>query len=375
MPSIVADLEAIRLLAAQVQLAANYAGEAAASVHSGLGLGDLAVAATFDPAGSVEFEVAAFAVLTGPFALAGIESELDRMSRGLRQTATDYLEADQSFTTGNLFGGVISGIRGLDGSLTMLPTDGRAQVRPVGVPTKTAAPRSFDDLMTNLAALNDDRTKGQGDIDIQVLTGTGPAGSSIRKVVVYLPGTDSWNQLPGSDVNDLTTNERAILGERTTYEDGVLQAMRMAGVTADDDITFVAHSQGGAVAVNAARDAFESGEFNVTHVITAGAPIGVAARSLPSSTQVLAIENKPDIIPKLDGSANPVRPNITTVTVDHPNGSIVGNHDVARSYRPGAADIDASANPRIQAYRQGEAGVFSLDQATTTRFSITRVGG
>ena len=50
------------------------------------------------------------------------------------------------------------------------------------------------------------RDAGQGEIDIQTLTGTDAAGRPVRKVVVYLPGADNWIRAGAGDVNDLTTN-------------------------------------------------------------------------------------------------------------------------------------------------------------------------
>jgi pimeloyl-ACP methyl ester carboxylesterase len=172
-------------------------------------------------------------------------------------------------------------------------------------------------------------------------------------------------------VNDVDADPRALAGRPTTYEYGVLQAMRAAGVTAGDDVTLVGHSQGGVVAVNTAKAAAQSGEFTITHVITAGAPIGVAARGTPTSVQVLAIENAHDVIPKLDGAANPAPANITTVTVDHDHESVGRDHGLAESYGPTANDLDSSDDIDVRSYLDGEAGLFGQQQQVTERYSIT----
>jgi hypothetical protein len=371
MPSIVADPDAIRLLAAQVQAAADYAGDAAASVHSGLRLDDLAVAATLDPAGAVEFEAAAFAVLTGPFALAGIEGDLARLASSLRRAAEDYGEAELEVTAESRFGPVVDTVMAL---AALLPPDRTPTVVPVTPATGTtdAPPRDLDDLMSHLGQLDDTRRPGQGEIDIQTLTGVDPAGRAVRKIVVYLPGVDDWNPLDRNDVNDAVNAARPIEGESSTYEYGVLEALRQAGVAANDDVTIVAHSQGGAVAVNVARDAANSGQYNVTHVITAGAPIGIAARSLPvATTRVLALENRDDVIPRIDDAPNPVRPNLTTVTIDAPHASPLDNHDLDRSYIPASRSLESSTDLPVRSYLQSQAGLYDLGQSSTTRYSIT----
>jgi hypothetical protein len=370
MPAIVADPDAIRLLAAEVHLAADFAGDAAAAVHSGLGLGDLAVAATFDPAGSVEFEIAAFEVLTGPFALAGIEGELKRLGSSLARAAEDYGEADLEAAADLTCGPLVNEVIGL---VALLPPDRTPTV--IAVPPAAAIndtpPRDLDDLITHLSQLDDTRRRGQGEIDIQTLTGVDGTGRPVRKIVVYLPGVDDQNPLDLDDVNDLTNAARAVEGRSSAYEYGVLDALHQAGVTANDDVTIVAHSQGGAVAVNLARDAAKSGQYNITHVITAGAPIGIAARNLPKTTNVLALENRDDEIPRLDNAPNPVRPNLITVTVDQPHLSPLDNHDLDRSYLPASKSVETSHNPQVQAYLGRQAGLYELKQSSTTRFSIT----
>jgi pimeloyl-ACP methyl ester carboxylesterase len=134
----------------------------------------------------------------------------------------------------------------------------------------------------------------------------------------------------------------------------------------------VGHSEGGLVAVNAARDAAASGEFDVSHVITAGAPIGLTAGAVPSGVQVLALENSPDVVPHLDGRANPDRPNVTTVSGSRGDGTILGDHTVAGAYLPLAADADASSDPSIHDFVASAAGYFRASTVVTHTFQIER---
>jgi pimeloyl-ACP methyl ester carboxylesterase len=117
------------------------------------------------------------------------------------------------------------------------------------------------------------------------------------------------------------TDLRAMAGLNTSYEEGVMQALDAAGVGPHTDVMLVGHSEGGIIAINTARDAVRSGRFRVTHVVTAGSPIGEVSDELPRSVQVLALENDDDVVPATDSADNPEDPNITTVHVaDEPGG-------------------------------------------------------
>ena len=113
----------------------------------------------------------------------------------------------------------------------------------------------------------------------------------------------------------------------------------------------VGHSQGGMLAAQARRrfpqPAFN---YNVTHVVTAGSPIGRV--DIPDHIQVPALENKHDIVPHLDARDNPASANRTTVTFDHQYGTIGKNHDTEKSYLPAAQALDSSTDPSVVAFRK-----------------------
>lgn len=247
-----------------------------------------------------------------------------------------------------------------DGSGVAQPT-GPDRAGPAGRP-----PRRLTDLLADLAQRNADERHGE--IDVRVLTL--PDGS--RRAIVDITGTKSWSPLASSDVADLATDGRALVGERTAYEQGVLAALRRAGVRRHDGVLLVGHSEGGMVAVTMARDAVASGEFNVTHVITAGSPIGLTAGTLPASVQVLALENASDVVPHLDGVANPDRPNVTTATTRHGDDTVVGDHGVDTAYLPVAADVQASDDRSIRDFLAGAAGFFAATDVRTHTYQITR---
>ncbi|MEO6884762.1 MAG: hypothetical protein ABI232_00555 [Jatrophihabitantaceae bacterium] len=255
------------------------------------------------------------------------------------------------------------------GLLGLLYPDGRAVLTVLGPDTRsaaTAAPRSLAQVMAGLAL----RDQGEdGEIDVKILT----SADGRRHVIVDIPGTKSWGS-PGSNshITSLATNLRAIGGQPTSYERGVLDAMRAAGVRPDDQVMLVGHSEGGMVAVDTARDAVRSGSYDITHVVTAGSPIGLTAGALPKQVQLLAIENDDDIVPHLDGATNPDKVNITTVSVHHGDGTIGGDHSLDRSYVPGAADIDASGNTSIRDFLSSANGFLQPAHVDTQTYVITR---
>jgi Lipase (class 3) len=370
-PSIEANTEDIRSLANLLRTASADATNAADSVHHGLGLGDLTMAGVLDPGGAISFERAAARVLLGPFGLASIEDDLEHLTASLGHAAEGYLEADLLVKAELAFGPLISTATGL---IALIPPDSTPTVTPVAARPDAPSnpPRKLSDLMSRLAYVDNTREPGQGEIDIETLTGRDATGNPVRKVIAYLPGVnnkeDKWDL---NDTNSLASAARPVEGESSTYEYGVLQALRQNGVKPTDDVTFVGHSQGGAVAIDTARDAVNSGQFNVTHVITAGAPIGIAAQNLPSSVKVLAIENRDDPIPLLDGRGNPVRPNITTVHFNNPNLAPLDSHDLTKVYLPATKELENSGNSGVDKYVDSDSGLFELDQSSTTRYSIT----
>lgn len=120
-----------------------------------------------------------------------------------------------------------------------------------------------------------------GDRYVVVLRGIGPNMSAGPQT---LPG--AWNALQRGD-DPMTT--------------GAMDAVRRAGVPAQAKLMIVGHSQGGLVAMNLAGNRDFTARYQVTHVLTAGAPIDHKRVILPSRTAVLHLENSHDYVPALDG--------------------------------------------------------------------------
>ncbi len=128
-------------------------------------------------------------------------------------------------------------------------------------------------------------------------TSTG-SGSDAGRVIVYIAGTKDFGLTPGREPWDMASNALALSGSAMAdSERAVREALRQAGVDANAPLMLVGHSQGGLIAARLAA----SGEFNVTDVVTAGAPSrGV---SIPESIRVTTIEHTNDVIPALSSAA------------------------------------------------------------------------
>lgn len=400
--------------------AASDTGGAAMALHGYLIHPDVLASSVFDPAGAAEFEAGLAAALDGASGVTWLAARCAAIDAGLRGAAAAYLGADRleercapdaraierapaalygaatMLAHGDVGGALnrvitadpetadlgVSFAAGLFGlaspqagaRLFALPFgDGRPNVGDLGgddTADLCGPPRNLAGLLAGLAR----RDKGRpGEIDVRLLTGVDAAGRPTRRFIVDLPGTKNWSLAPhNGDVTSIATNLRALAGEVTTYEGGVIEALSRAGVRPDDDVVLVGHSEGGMVALDTARHLAATGKFHVRHVITAGAPIGLIAGKVPAGVDVLALENEGDVVPHLDARDNPDRVNVVTVTVHHDHGSVAANHDLDASYLPGARDIDASNNPSTREYLKGLDGFLTASAVHTRRYQITR---
>jgi hypothetical protein len=260
-----------------------------------------------------------------------------------------------------------SGALPLDVVLSRIYPDGSPVLTATGVDPASAAPRTVADLMTRLAA-RDAASDTGGAIDVTTITG--PDGR--RRAIVDIPGTKTWDPGGSRDVTSLATNARAVLGAPTTYAAGVLLALGRAGVRADEPVLLVGHSQGGMVAVEVAATARRTGLFDVTHVVTAGSPIGRTVGALPSTVDVLALENSTDVVPHLDAVANPDRPNVTTVTFRSGDGTIRGDHALDPNYEYGAGLVDASSDVSLRDFEAGASDFLTGGTAVTFTYTVGR---
>ncbi len=201
-----------------------------------------------------------------------------------------------------------------------------------------AVPTSVEDLVRDLAS-----TAGDGDGSITVQRLTGPAGES--RWIVHLPGTDDF--VDQCAIRNLGSNLNLIAGDDTAYGQAISLAMQQAGVHSEDAVLMVGHSQGGMQAAALAAD--PDFRYHVTHVVTAGAPVGTSG--IPDGVSVLSLENKADVVPSLDGEDNRDSARHTTVRGDVRTGSLAagaGNHGLDL-YSDLAAAVDRSDDPSVRA--------------------------
>ena len=242
--------------------------------------------------------------------------------------------------------------------------------------TAPPAPRGVGDLLTALDH-RDAQSAGaaQGEIDVRRLTTTDAAGRTHVSWVVDLPGTKEWQLDPRhrEHLNDLATNLTTMAGDRSARIDGVTRALELAGVGRHEPVLLVGHSQGGLVAMRAAEEYVREGRFRVTHVVTAGSP--TARMEVPASVSVLALENRFDVVPQLDGAPPPAEPNRVTVVFDAQHHEVGRNHATATTYLPAAREVDGDlADPSLAAWREGASAFFDADAVRTTVWDI-RNGG
>lgn len=256
------------------------------------------------------------------------------------------------------------------------PPEGPPHVRrraDLSVPLGDRPPDDLAGLVLHLAQTNDlstpDRPADQGTVEVQTLH---EEDGSVRHIV-YLPGTDDMATTPfsqDSDARDLAADLHVIAGEDTTYARGIEQVMADAGIGPHDPVLLVGHSLGG---MEAASVLAHGSGFHVTHVVTAGAPIG-GIHGYPAGSHVLSLENRDDVVPLLDGADNTDSVSQVTVRFDDHQTSVGANHHLAHYVR-GAAAVDASNDPSVReqlASLHDHGFLGGSGTATSQVFQITR---
>lgn len=231
--------------------------------------------------------------------------------------------------------------------LGRLYPDGRVTARgvPLGVRSSGSAPRDVADLVAHLSELSElsdpTRPEHNGTVEVQTLT---LPGEMVRHVL-YLPGTDDMGTLPWTrdqDARDMGANIELSGSADSDYARGVLDALAAAGVGPDEPVLVAGHSQGGLLA---ARLIGAEG-YSIDHAVTLGAPIGHV--DLPADSRVLALEHRADVVPLLDGGANPDTRGEVTVVFDTGASGVMDRHGYP-AYAEGAALVDDSTDPSVLA--------------------------
>ncbi|GAA3021688.1 hypothetical protein [Actinokineospora globicatena] len=231
-------------------------------------------------------------------------------------------------------------------------------------PIATDPPDNLAELFNGL----DHRNGTEANIDIRRVT---QADGTVA-YIVDIPGTRVWNA-PFTDdqgsANDMGTNVDAIAGNPTVLQEGIQQALIQAQVPKDAPLMLVGHSQGGIVAARSVDPLLASG-YNITHVVTAGSPVG--GIPIDERVQMLSLENNGDIVPHLDAAENPNSDNRTTVKFDNQTGTAGGNHAINGNYTEAARQLDSSTDPSIVRFRDGASVFFGGQSVVTEEYSVVR---
>jgi hypothetical protein len=292
----------------------------------------------------------------------GIVDEVVGTAPGLLNALTDAADLETAFALGGAeYPYTQEEVAGMLGALYYDGTPRVAKVKEEPPPlAMTAVPTGIGGLLDGLALRNQRAVEEtQGHIDVRVVTITGEDGRTRRSYIVDLPGTKHWQFNPAAArryPNDFGTNLRLMALEPTLRTESIAKALRLAGAGPDDPVLLMGHSQGGMLAMEAAAEFSRDGRYNVTDVITAGAP--VAGMPVPEHVRVLSLENAHDIVPHLDGRPNPDEPDRITVTFARQNNAIGDNHDMARVYAAAGRDLDEVRGPSLDAYRASLQGRF-----------------
>lgn len=190
--------------------------------------------------------------------------------------------------------------------------------------------------------------------------------------VVYLSGTIDAGVNPGNEPWDMTSNISAIAELDSGSYNAAVEAMRAAGITAEDNVIVVGHSQGGLVAAQLAA----SGDYRVSDVVTVGAPLHQV--EMPGEVNLVAVEHAEDVIPSLSGVAAPATAaaHVTVTrslysTAQAPRGELLPAHNLSRYVETGAV-MDRSGDTKLTA-EQKRIAERTQGEATVTTWRADRV--
>lgn len=230
------------------------------------------------------------------------------------------------------------------------------------------APRSLADVMDGIQA---EENRMDGSVAIETIT----HADGSRSHIVTIPGTEDWG-VSNDNPHDAQGNLPGVLGKASDAQMAIVDAMRAAGINPGEEVMLAGHSQGGINAVALASRAEFLDEFNVTHVVTAGSPVGRI--ELPASVEVLQLEHTEDLVAGLDAVPSPDTPTRTTVERDltwsgdvamqQLGQDVAGAHHLS-GYASTAALVDAGrAGTSATAWRESASGFLSGETSSLTEY-------
>jgi hypothetical protein len=264
------------------------------------------------------------------------------------------------------------------GAWGLLDDSGRAVVEPEPTPGPGArAPVDLASLARDQARLSDaEDYPGR----VRVVEVPQERGSAW---LVEISGTQVWDPRAGTLPMDVTTDVRLMAQESTVLADGVQQALVQAQAasgreTSGEPVLLAGHSLGGMVAAGLASSPAFRARHGPVSVVTMGSP--VSRMPVPAEVPVLALQHTQDIVPRLDGRADPDRRSWVTVTRDLRGDTDVaptvrGAHD-SGEYVQTAAETDRSDAPSLRDWRQSHRQFFEPapgSEATIRDYRIERL--
>lgn len=152
---------------------------------------------------------------------------------------------------------------------------------------------------------------------------------------VFVAGTRTWSLDETTDPFDMRSNLALVAGAPAAATMVTERAMRSAGVRRGDGVTFVGHSQGGAVAATLA----ESGRYDTRGLITIGAPVG--SQPVTGDYPALRIQHRDDVVADLAGRALTGQQTVVVADSGATVGDVAGAHSRDRYFQT-ATRIDQS---------------------------------
>jgi hypothetical protein len=233
----------------------------------------------------------------------------------------------------------IGGLPGFAAILVALTTrygaarEGDVRVRRARRTSPGSAPRGFLDRVDRVPT---------GPSQIRIERYTFPTGGD--RFQVFLGGTRTAGILGGDEAWDMTSNLHAVADLSPASVRAAEDAMRQAGVTAEDEVVFTGYSQGGLVATRLAA----AGDWNTQGLVTFGAP--VAGIHLPGTFPAVQLEHTDDLVPAFGGDRSDLGPIVVRREAfagrEVPAEIAVPAHRLAE-YRVTAELLDAARSPAI----------------------------
>lgn len=209
-------------------------------------------------------------------------------------------------------------------------------VTEIGKSKRPASRGQLTDIVAEAATTERQSSSDHSVVHIRRVVGADGTGAW----VVAIPGTTHWNlhsdHGPSSTAANLATEAGVQSSLYPAIDRALGAAMKEAGVAPGSEPVMIAgHSQGGIIATRLAVDDDFRTKYHVTEVVTAGSPISRIA--VPSSVNVLSLENIHDPVPRADGIDNPDTTNRTNVVCETPQGEqlsgLIDAHDASRYAR------------------------------------------